>query len=161
MLKYLFAILSTILLATSCTKQDNFSQPYSEGLSAVERNDTSKALKLFNLAIATEDHPLESHLQLGSLCANNVDLLPLAIWHFSQVEKLTTSESQRINAQMRRESAEKKYLLSLQAAWATTEALDAKLQLQLLKEQNKKLNDQLSRINRENATLRQMAASKK
>ncbi len=152
--------LAILLVALAGCRPALTSSPYAAAVSAVESNDLKAAEPGFLLAIALDDHPAEAHLQLGTLCENDTAQLPCAIWHFQRAGELADEESMRRQAQMHRERAEKAYLEILEETWASADILDRKLQVQLLKEQNHRLNDWVTRLNRENSTLRMMLSER-
>lgn len=150
-----------LLCLTACRPAAITKSPYSEGLSAMQAEDSKTAARQFQLAVIMNDHPAESSLQLGLMCENDSEMLPRAIWNFQQAAELTNDESIRRQARIHREEAEQKYLAILEENWAASDLLDRKLQIQLLKEQNKKLNDMIARITRENNTLRMMISERR
>ena len=158
--KTLILLSAALLMALAGCRPALTSSPFADAVSAAEANDMKAAERGFQLAIALDDHAAEAHLRLGTLCENDNAQLPRAIWHFQQAGELADDEGMRRQAQMHRERAEKAYLDILEENWASADILDRKLQVQLLKEQNRRLNDWVTRLNRENSTLRMMLSER-
>lgn len=160
----LFVCLLTVvgLFVVSCGKSKSGNGDYyAKGLDALDNKQSELAWHYLSLAVLEESNNYEANLQLGILCAREEGKYPLAVWYLHQARKLADNAEMRETAQMHLDQVQRKYYALLQENYSDQELQEAEMNAKLLAEQNKKLNEWISRLNRENFTLRQMLIERK